>query len=174
MDTRLTLLGLLGTGPGYGYDLKQSYDRWFSIRKPLAFGQVYATLARLIRDGLIEAVGAETGAGPDRKRYAITPGGRSAVSEWMFTPEVPADSIQPDLFAKTVIAVLLGDDAARLLDLQRAEHLARMRELTRTKRGGDLKAVLLADHALFHIEADLRWIDLTSARLGELRAEVLA
>ena len=174
VDTRLTLLGFLGAEPGYGYDLKQHYDRWFSTRKPLGFGQVYSTLARLIRDGLIEALGAQAGGGPERKRYQITPHGREAVTEWMFTPDLPAGSIQPNLFAKTIIALLLGDDAERLLDVQRVEHLARMRELTRTKLDSDLKTVLLADHALFHIEADLRWIDLTAARLGELRAEVRA
>ena len=174
MDTRWALLGFLGAEPGYGYDLKQSYDRWFGTRKPLGFGQVYLTLARLIRDGSIEALGAEAGGGPERKRYQITADGRSAVSEWMFTPDFPAGAIQPNLFAKTIIALLLGDDAERLLDVQRAEHLARMRELTRTKQDGDLKTVLLADHALFHIEADLRWIHRTAARLGELRAEVQA
>ena len=174
MDTRLTLLGLLGTGPGHGYDLKTSWDRWFCQTKPLAFGQVYSSLARLLRDGLIELAGAQAGAGPERKRYAITPQGRAAVAEWITTPEVPSDSIQADLFAKTVIALLLDDDAEQLLDLQRSAHTARMREITRRKDGADLHTVLLADHALYHLEADLRWIDLTAARLAELRAEVLA
>ncbi|MCL3778397.1 MULTISPECIES: PadR family transcriptional regulator [unclassified Actinomyces] len=174
MDTRLTLLGLLGTGPGHGYDLKTSWDRWFAQTKPLAFGQVYASLARLLRDGLIELAGAEPGAGPERKRYAITPQGRAAVEEWITTPEVPSDSIQADLFAKTVIALLLDDDAEHLLDLQRTTHTARMREITRRKDGADLRTTLLADHALYHLEADLRWIDLTAARLAELRTEVLA
>ena len=64
MDTRLTLLGLLGAGPGYGYDLKTNWDRWFAGTKPLAFGQVYSTLARLLRDGLIVQLGAQAGAGP--------------------------------------------------------------------------------------------------------------
>ena len=59
-----------------------------------------------------------------------------------------------------------------VLDLQRAEHMARMRELTRLKQDGDLRTVLLADHALFHIEADLRWMETTAARLSELREEV--
>ena len=77
MDTSLTLLGLLGVDSGYGYDLKHSYDRWFGASKPLAFGQVYATLARLVRDGLIAVAGAETGSGPERQRYEITPEGRS-------------------------------------------------------------------------------------------------
>ena len=155
MDTRLTLLGLLGTGPGYGYDLKTNWDRWFAGTKPLAFGQVYSTLARLLRDGLIVQLGAQAGAGPDRKRYEITAAGRDAVEEWIRSPQVPADSIQADLFAKTIIALLLGEDAERLLDLQRAAHTARMREITRLKDG-----------------ADLRWIDLTAARLTELREQV--
>ena len=84
----------------------------------------------------------------------------------------PAGDVQADIFAKTVIALMLDDDAGRLLDLQRAEHMARMRELTRLKRDGDLRTVLLADHALFHIEADLRWMETTAARLSELREEV--
>lgn len=168
------LLGLLSAQPSYGYDLKQGYDRWFGQEKPLAFGQVYATLARLLKHGLIDLLGDEAGSGPDRKRYAITPAGRERVVEWLFSPDAPSGALQSNLFAKTVIALLLGDNADRLLDVQRAEHLARMRELTRRKQGADLATVLLCDHALFHIEADLRWIDLTSARLTELREQVVA
>ncbi|MDO4888032.1 MAG: PadR family transcriptional regulator [Actinomycetaceae bacterium] len=173
MDTSLALLGLLGRKSGYGYDLKHSYDEWFGRRKPLAFGQVYAILARLLRDGLIATVGAEAGAGPTRKRYEITEAGRARIAEWISTPDAPANSQHSNLFAKTIIALMLGDDAERLLDLQRAEHMARMRELTKARQHASLKNVLMIDHALFHIEADLRWIDLTSSRIGELRDEVL-
>lgn len=172
MDSSNALLGLLGTGSGYGYDLKHDYDRHFGSEKPLAFGQVYATLARLLKHGLIELLGDEAGGGPDRKRYAITGEGRGRLEEWLFSAEVPAARLQSNLFAKTIIALLLGDDAERLLDGQRAAHLQRMRELTRKKHGADLSTVLICDHALFHIEADLRWIELTSARLGELGQEV--
>lgn len=174
VDTRLTLLGLLGAGPGYGYDLKLVWDRWFAQTKPLAFGQVYGSLARLLRDGMIVQVGSESGTGPERKRYEITEEGRAAVRAWILSPEVPSDSIRADLFAKTIISLLLGEDAGHLLDLQRQAHTERMRELTRRKQGADLHTTLLADHALFHIEADLRWIDLTQARLDELRTQVLA
>ena len=172
MDTSLTLLGLLDSGCEYGYELKHDYDRWFSPSRPLAFGQVYATLARLIKNGFIETLGTEAGSGPDRKRYAVTPAGHERLAEWMDTPDVPGYALQSNLFAKTVIALLVGDEPQVLLDRQRAEHLARMRELTARKRDADLRTVLLADHALFHIEADLRWIELTSARIDELRAEV--
>ncbi|GAB2820727.1 PadR family transcriptional regulator [Alpinimonas psychrophila] len=172
MDNTQTLLGILGTGPSYGYDVKRSYDRYFGSKKPMAFGQVYATLARLLRDGLIAMLGEETGSGPDRKRYEITEVGRKRVSEWMFTPDVPEAQLQSNLFAKTVIALLLEDDAEGLLDIQRGEHMARLRELTSAKRGANVMEVLMCDHAMFHIEADLRWIDLTAARLTELRAQV--
>ena len=172
MDSTQTLLGLLGTGPSYGYDLKHAYDRHFGAEKPLAFGQVYATLARLLRDGLITMLGEQAGSGPDRKRYEITKVGRERVTSWMFTPDAPQQLLQSNLFAKTVIALLLGDDADRLLDVQRAEHMRRLRELTAAKRGADLMKVLVCDYAMFHIEADLRWIDLTSARLTELQIRV--
>ena len=172
MDSTQTLLGLLGTGPSYGYDLKHGYDRHFGAEKPLAFGQVYATLARLLRDGLITMLGEQPGSGPDRKRYEITEVGRERVTSWMFTPDAPQPLLQSNLFAKTVIALLLGDDADRLLDVQRAEHMRRLRELTAAKRGADLMKVLVCDYAMFHIEADLRWIDLTSARLTELQIRV--
>lgn len=172
MDNTQTLLGLLGTGPSYGYDLKHGYDRYFGSEKPLAFGQVYATLSRLLRDGLIDMLGEHPGSGPDRKQYEITSVGRERVAAWMFTPDTPEALLQSNLFAKTVIALLLGDDADRLLDVQRTEHMRRLRELTATKRGADFMKVLVCDHAMFHIEADLRWIDLTSARLTELRKHV--
>jgi DNA-binding PadR family transcriptional regulator len=139
----------------------------------MAFGQVYATLARLIRDGLIEAIGEEAGDGPDRKRYAVTGDGRERIERWIFTPDPPNDHLQSNLFAKTIIALLIEDDADRLLDLQRAEHMARMREYTALKRDADIAHILIYDYALFHIEADLRWIDLTSARLLELRKDVV-
>lgn len=169
MNNSLTLLGLLSVEPSYGYDLKHNYDRYFGAEKPLAFGQVYATLARLIRDDLIAALGEESGGGPDRKRYEILPAGRHNLEQWMFTPDVPSETLQSNLFAKTIVALLLDDDAQRLLDIQRAKHMARMRELTRAKETADILRIVILDHALFHIEADLRWIDITGARLTELK-----
>ena len=73
-----------------------------------------------------------------------------------------------------MLALLTGRPAAELLDAQRARHLEAMRELTRRKRDGDLADQLICDHALFHLEADLRWLELTAARLDALRGEVAA
>ena len=76
MSVPLTLLGLLEREPSHGYDLKRDYDAYFGRGKPLPFGQVYATLGRLARDGKVVVGRVEPGAGPDRKRYVITDAGR--------------------------------------------------------------------------------------------------
>lgn len=172
MSVPLTLLGLLEREPSHGYDLKRDYDAYFGRGKPLPFGQVYATLARLARDGKAVAGQSEPGDGPDRKRYAITDAGRTEVDSWLKDPVEPEPHLQTVLFAKVVLALMLGKPAESYLDTQRAAHLQRMRELTELKRAGSLVDVMLSDHALFHLEADLRWIDLTSARLAELAETV--
>jgi DNA-binding PadR family transcriptional regulator len=170
----MALLGLLDREPSHGYDLKRDYDTYFGRGRPLPFGQVYATLARLARDGKTVAGGAEPGAGPDRKRYTITEEGKSEVEVWLAEP-IPAEPhFQTDLFVKVVLSLMLGRPAEAYLDVQRAAHLARMRELTEVKQKGGVVDALLADHGLFHLEADLRWIDLTAARLAVLSAEVAA
>jgi DNA-binding PadR family transcriptional regulator len=170
----LTLLGLLEREPSHGYDLKRDYDAYFGRGKQLPFGQVYATLGRLARDGKIVAGDAEPGDGPDRRRYAITEPGREEVDAWLADPVEPEPHLQTVLFAKVTLALMLGKPAESYLNVQRAAHIRRMQELIEIRRGGPLVDVLLADHALFHLEADLRWIDLTSARLAELAAEVVA
>jgi len=172
MSVPLTLLGLLEREPSHGYDLKRDYDAFFGRGKQLPFGQVYATIGRLARDGQVSAGDAEPGDGPDRKRYAITDTGRNAVDTWLAEPVEPEPHLQTVLFAKVTLALMLGKPAAAYLDSQRAAHLRRMQELTEVKRTGPLVDVLLSDHALFHLEADLRWIDLTSARLADLAEAV--
>ncbi len=168
MSVPLTLLGLLEREPSHGYDLKRDYDAYFGRGKPLPFGQVYATLARLARDGKAVAGQAEPGDGPDRKRYAITPAGAAEVEAWLAQPAEPEPHLQSVLFAKVVLALMLGRPAERYLDVQRAAHLRRMRDLTELKRTGPLMDKLLADYGLFHLQADLHWIDTTTARLAEL------
>lgn len=172
MTVPLALLGLLEREPSHGYDLKRDYDTFFGRGKPLPFGQVYSTLARLARDGKIIASETEPGAGPDRKRYVITEDGVSEVEAWLAEPVEPEPHLQTVLFVKVVLALMSGRPAERFLDTQRAAHLQRMRELTELKRHGTIVDGLLADHGLFHLEADLRWIELTAARLTALAAEV--
>jgi DNA-binding PadR family transcriptional regulator len=170
----LTLLGLLEREPSHGYDLKRDYDTYFGRGKPLPFGQVYATLGRLARDGKVVMSEVGPGEGPDRKRYVITELGATEVQTWLTEPVEPEPHLQTVLFAKVVLALMLGRPAEEYLDTQRAAHLQRMRELTEIRRTGGLVDALLADHGLFHLEADLRWIELTTARLDSLAKMVRA
>jgi len=164
-------LGLLESGPRHGYDLKRSYDERFGQDRSLHYGQVYYTLSRLLKNGRVE-VQSEPGDGPERKRYAITSAGVTDVAEWLATPEKPEPYLQSTLYTKIVLALLTGRDAEELLDTQRAEHLRLMRDLTRRKSTGDLADQLICDHALFHLDADLRWLELTAARLDQLATRV--
>jgi DNA-binding PadR family transcriptional regulator len=172
MSVSTTMLGLLEPRPSHGYELKRAYDRRFRHDRPLPFGQVYATLGRLERDGRVRVDGTEAGGGPERKRYAITDDGVAELERWLAEPEAPEPHLQTVLFTKVVLALLSGRDADRFLDAQRAAHLARMRELTAHRRARGIADALVADYALFHLEADLRWIDLTASRLAQLAAEV--
>jgi DNA-binding PadR family transcriptional regulator len=172
MTVPITLLGLLEREPRHGYDLKRDYDAYFGRGRPLPFGQVYATLSRLARDGKVAAGEPEPGSGPERKRYLITEQGVTEVQAWLAEPVEPEPHLQTVLFAKVVLALMTGRPAETYLDIQRAAHMQRMRELTELKRAGNVVDTLLADHGLFHLEADLRWIDLTAARLDALAKAV--
>ncbi|WP_255951185.1 PadR family transcriptional regulator [Streptomyces odontomachi] len=167
-----TLLGLLESGPRHGYDLKRAFDEKFGHDRPLHYGQVYSTMSRLLKNGLVEVDGIEAGDGPERKRYAITEAGITDVEQWLGSPEKPEPYLQSTLYTKVVLALLTQRDANVILDTQRSEHLRMMRTLTDRKRQGDLADQLICDHALFHLEADLRWLELTAARLGRLAQEV--
>jgi DNA-binding PadR family transcriptional regulator len=173
MSASYALLGILGRQPSYGYDLKRDYDFYYGREKPLAFGQVYATLSRLLRDRKITTKEArEQSAGPERKLYAITDLGRKELEAWLSMPEQLHPNTQTILFVKVVSSILLDKEPDVYLDAQRAAHLERMRKLTTLRRSGDLAQSLQADYALFHLEADLRWIDVTSARIGTLTKEI--
>lgn len=172
MSVPFTLLGLLEVQPRHGYDLKRAYDAHFGHDRPLKPGQVYSTLGRLERDGFIVTAGTARDGGPDRTTYAVTPDGVTDLNRWFAMPEGPAPYLQSVLFAKVVLALQSGRDAAAVLDAQRTEHLVAMRELTTSKQGADLDRVLAVDFALFHLEADLRWLEHTTARLDRLAKEL--
>jgi len=166
------ILGLVEEDAGHGYALKRRHDRHFRRARPLHVAQIYATLGRLERDGLVRMASIEHDAGPDRKIYAITDAGTRVNEDWLTRPATPIPHLQPVLYSKVVVALLTRRNPADFLDAQRAVHLQRMRELTALKRSGGLSDKLLADHALFHLEADLRWIDLAADRIGALAEEV--
>lgn len=166
------LLGLLEKRPRHGYELKRLYDERFGASQPVKFGQVYTTLARLRRDQMVDIAGVETGGGPERKLYVITPAGVADLEKWLLEPEAPALHGRNPLFTKVILALMSGRPAHEVLDSQRAAHLRRMRELTERKRTGDLADALACDFELFHLEADVRWIELAGKRVERLRAEL--
>ncbi len=109
------------------------FDKRFGSNRSIPYGQVYATLSRLLRDGLVEVDSLEPGAGPERKRYAITGAGPTDIEEWLARPEKPEPYLQNTLYAKVLLALLSGRAAADLPDTQRAEHLRLMRDPTTRK-----------------------------------------
>lgn len=161
------LLGLLEPRPTYGYQLKAGYDERFGHDRPLRFGQVYATLARLQREGWAEEIAISPGAGPERKTFAITPQGVQELASWLGTPEPPTTYATSVLFAKTVLALSSGRSAAQILDAQRRVHVARMREVLRAPGKADVITSMSADFEVAHLEADLAWMERTAARLAE-------
>jgi len=177
VSTAHILLGLLVRGPLHGYELKREHDARLPCVRPLAFGQVYATLGRLLRDGLVTPAGQDQDSGPERTSFELTDRGRAELETWLVNVEEPARYVQSTLFAKVIVALLVHRSASaarRYLAAQRASHLARMRELTAIKSdpAALLPTVVAADHAIAHLDADLRWMDSTAQRVEHLRAEV--
>jgi DNA-binding PadR family transcriptional regulator len=178
MSTSHVLLGLLSVGPQHGYDLKRAHDDRLPQAKPVAFGQVYATLGRLERDGLVEQAGQDRDGGPERTTYAITDAGREKLGEWLAAVEPPAPYVNSVLFAKVVVSLLASGATAATdyLIAQRTAHTLRMRELTAVKTGRDSTAgdIVAADYAIAHLDADLRWLQTTLLRVTDLYREVTA
>ncbi len=178
MSTGHVLLGLLSRGEQHGYDLKRAYDALFPAARPMAFGQVYAALDRLVQRGRIEPAAVERDQGPERVRYRLTAAGRTELEAWMSTADDPPGEVANPLAVKLNVALVAGgaDEARHFLRSQRAAHVARMRAHTQAKRtpGRSLTEVLAADYALSHLDADVRWIDDALARLSDIEAEVTA
>jgi DNA-binding PadR family transcriptional regulator len=176
MSAPHVLLGLLTTGPKHGYELKQAYDTTLPRAKPLAFGQVYSTLGRLQRDGLVTEAGADQAGGPERTAFALTPAGRDALDAWLGEVEAPAPHVASTLLAKVIVALLAADQATArsYLIAQRHAHTSRLRELTRVKTdpGSTVGDVIAADFAIVHLDADLRWLAATLGRVADLHREV--
>lgn len=166
MATAEIVLALLRRGSAHGYDVKRDHDAWFPDARPLAYGQVYATLARLERDGLVEVAETRTEGGPERTVYALTDAGTDRLAEWLSEPATVNGDAAGEIVRKTVAALRTGDDAARFLVAQRTAHLRRMRELIAQPPGTDPIARLARDHVMAHLDADLRWLDLAVERVA--------
>jgi DNA-binding PadR family transcriptional regulator len=169
---REVFMALLAGDRTHGYELKQSLEQTFGPLLPqLNTGQIYSTLARLQRDGLIEG---ESVADDNRgkKLYRLTPTGRQRVEAWIGRP-VPGARLKDEFFLKLVVATSMGlAEPATLIDLQRAEYLQSLRDLdARLAGNGDgPTAELLVEGAVLHLKADLEWLDLIEDRLVRIPA----
>lgn len=165
-------MGLLSKGERHGYDLKHEHDACFPAAKPLAFGQVYATLDRLARRGHVDEVETVRVDGPDRRIYALTPAGRTELQMWLAEVDEPAPHVANPLALKATIALLVSDEeaAAEYLRRQREAHLLRMRHYTQVKSDprSPIAAVLAADYAIAHLDADISWLETALERVAAL------
>jgi DNA-binding PadR family transcriptional regulator len=159
VGTAEVVLALVVRGPRHGYEIKRAHDEWFPESKPLPFGQVYATLGRLERDGLMEAVDTRAEHGPERTLYALTPGGRRRMEEWLVAAAPAGEASADEIVRKTVAALQAGLDPMPFLSAQRVVHLRRMRELSDRAAAAQPLARLATDHLIAHLDADLRWME---------------
>jgi DNA-binding PadR family transcriptional regulator len=167
MSVRHSLLALLEQGPMHGYGLKSEFEAATGQLWPLNDGQVYTTLTRLERDGLVEA-DAET---DGQRSYRLTGAGREELDAW-FSQAVRRDLVpRQELAIKLIFAVRSPSaDVHQVIQRQRAATMRSLQELTRLKgdggAGDDLAWTLTLDGLLFQGEAEVRWLDLCEARLA--------
>lgn len=167
MSVSHVLLGVLAAGPAHGYDLKRAHDERFPGAKELPYGQVYASLQRLERDGLVEVAETISDGGPERTVYALTAAGRQELDGWLAEPEPAGPYAADELVRKTVTALALGADAGHFLREQRTVHLARMRELLDVQQAtADTAGLIAVDHTISHLDADLRWLEAAADRVA--------
>ena len=167
---RNAFLALLSAGPAHGYELKRSFEQAFEgIWPEINAGQIYTTLSRLTRDGLVTSHEVSQADRPNKKVFELTDAGRNALAEWLAEPSEKS-RIKDEFFMKLVLAEATGaGDPQQLIDRQRLAYLSDLRSLT-TADNGDTGPVreLLSEGAALHIEADLRWLDLLEQRLDDL------
>jgi DNA-binding PadR family transcriptional regulator len=167
MSVRHALLALLSEGPKYGLQLRQEFEAKTGEVWPLNVGQVYTTLQRLERDGLVEADDA-TEEGP-QKGFHITQEGQAELDEWLRTPPDFSAPPRDELVIKVLIALgLPGVDVHEVIQVHRRYVVQLMQQWTRLKEdeaGLDLQFALVVDAELFRLDSVIRWLDSADGRL---------
>ncbi|WP_182898567.1 PadR family transcriptional regulator [Microbispora sp. H10830] len=171
MSVRHGLLALLSRGPRYGYQLRAEFEASTAETWPLNIGQVYTTLSRLERDGLVSRDDQGDQNEQGRVRYAITPEGRDELDRWFAKPVSRADRPRDELVIKLAMAVTTpGVDVAAVIRAQRSATMRGLQELTRALRSLDASSEaaqrLVIDSMIFHAEAEQRWLDHCEAVLA--------
>ena len=166
MSVRHALLALLSEGPKYGLQLREEFEARTGDVWPLNVGQVYQTLQRLERDGL---VGSDEGDDGPQKGYQITTDGSDELSRWLRTPPDLASPPRDELVMKVLVAVRVpGTDIHEVIQAHRRYLVQLMQQWTRIKESEaetDLSLALVVDAELFRLDAVVRWLDTADGRL---------
>ncbi|GGK70669.1 transcriptional regulator [Planomonospora parontospora subsp. parontospora] len=169
MPVRHGLLALLSGGPRHGYQLRAEFEASTGAIWPLNIGQVYTTLSRLERDGLVEQ---EESDEQGRVVYTITAAGREETARWFGTPVVQSDRPRDELVIKLAMAVAAKEvNVAEVVHRQRTATMQALQQLTVAKRAAaeDTARRLVLDSMIFQAEAEQRWLDHCEAVLKEER-----
>jgi DNA-binding PadR family transcriptional regulator len=163
------LLALLSDGPKYGLRLQNEFQSRTGEVWPLNVGQVYTTLQRLERDGLVEA----DGEGERQKQYRITSAGERELADWLRTPPDLVPPPRDELVIKVLVAMQIPEaDVHEILQVHRRHVIEIMQRYTQVKAAaaeGEVALALVADAELFRLEAIVRWLDAAEVRLKRLR-----
>jgi len=163
------LLALLSSEPAHGYQLKLNLESAIGETWRLNVGQVYTTLQRLERDGLVASAGSDD---QGRIVYRITDPGRDQARLWMTSPEELAEAGRDEISLKVLIALVSGvTDPRRVVEVQRGSTMALLQDYARLKAsddGSELAWQLYLDRLIFSAEAELRWLERVESRLEEL------
>ena len=169
MSIRYALLALLSSGPKHGFQLAHDFEAGTGEMWPLNTGQVYTTLQRLERDGLVDA---DDGAEGPQNVFHLTDAGRDELAEWLRTPPDLTTPPRDELVIKLLVALRVPEiDAAELSQIHRRHLIETMHEYTRLKEDADehdIGLLLVADAEIFRLEAMVRWLDAADARIKRL------
>ncbi len=178
MSVRHAILALLAQHPRHGYDLRAAFEALVGgdVNWEVKPAQIYTTLERLEQAGQVECA-SDLGQGdePSRRVYAITPAGMDELKEW-FTSSVDAEHQRDEFFVKLMAGLAGGlADPSRLIQIQRS-HLFKELHAATTQRDGydpktEMAQILLLDKTIMHLEADLRWLDITEQRLEQVKRQ---
>jgi len=166
VSVRHALLALLSEGPKYGLQLREEFESRTGEVWPLNVGQVYTTLQRLERDGLVESDGEPEG---PQKSFRLTEGGAGELAEWLRTPPDLAAPPRDELVIKVLVAMRLpGTDVHEVIQAHRRYLVELMQQWTRIKEDEasyDVSLALVVDAELFRLESVVRWLDAADGRL---------
>ena len=175
VSVRHALLALLSEGPKYGLQLRQEFESRTGEVWPLNVGQVYTTLQRLERDGLVESDDATDG---PQKTFRVTDGGVAELHEWLRNPPDLSSPPRDELVIKVLVAMRLPSVEVRdLVQVHRRQLVELMQQYTRLKedaRDDEISLVLVVDAELFRLDAVIRWLDVVDGRLARLPVPIEA